>query len=99
MDYWIIGRFWASPIPTQPYPEVTIGRLGLYVPSLVRPGEDVTADNANGGPGQNIVRIMLAGLDSTVSNKGCGRVGRDAILPPVTLSHKLSGRERNRRVC
>src|SRR2546422_629043 len=88
--------FPALPCVTQTDAVMLSVNLELNLPPFVTPGENVAAYNANGCAGDHVAGMMLAGLDTTVSNKGRGRVSGGAILPAVTLAHKLCGRERNR---
>jgi hypothetical protein len=50
-------------------PDAVIPAIGLCLkmPTSVRSGENVAAYNANGCSGHDVLRMMLAGLDTAVS--------------------------------
>lgn len=86
------------PVTTEPDSKIPAIGIDLNVPAFVWSGKDVAADNSNGCARDHIMGVMFSRLHATVSDKGGGGVCRDAILPTVTLAHKLGGTEGNRGV-
>ena len=69
------------------------GGFGLHLPTFVGLGEDETAENPDGRPGNYVMRIMLVCFDTAVGHKRCRGIAWDSQLPSVTLADELGAAE------
>ena len=69
--------------------------FGLELPTFVGCGEDEATENADGGPGNYVMGIMLVGFDAAVGDKGRCGIGWNSQFPSISLADEFGAAKRD----